>query len=105
MKDHVNEYLANNRIPKRGPTASVRCTSSAAASMSVQALEWSLLLAEERHRSLRHGRSAGGLAALEGAEELRQADENPDRKDKVRVFTWVPVSAVNAEIERRGGIA
>jgi hypothetical protein len=41
----------------------------------------------------------------QGAEELRQAAANTDRKDKSRLFTWVPVDAVNAEIERRGGIA
>jgi hypothetical protein len=104
MKDHVNEYLAEQPHPGAA-LLRPRDVFQARRQHERSGVEWSLLLAEERHRSLRRGGSAGGLAALEGAEELRQADENPDRKDKVRVFTWVPVSAVNAEIERRGGIA
>jgi hypothetical protein len=104
MKDHVNEYLANNRIPAR-PYCVPAMYFKRGGSMSVQASSGHYCSPKSDTGPYATVEVLVDSPRLKVPKSFGKPMKNPDRKDKVRVFTWVPVSAVNAEIERRGGIA
>lgn len=104
MTDYVNDYLAKNRKSESYPVAPPMYFKRGG-HMSVQA-------SEGHYCSPKN--NTGPYATVEVLvvspnfkvpKSFGKPMRNPDRKDKMRVFTWVPVSAVNAEIKRRGGIA
>lgn len=102
MKDHVNEYLAKNRKSesypvapsmyfKRGGHMSVQASAGHYCSPKSDTGPYTMVEVLVPHPRFKVPKSFG-----KPAEKF---------KDGARLFTWVPVSAVNAEIERRGGIA
>jgi hypothetical protein len=104
MKDYVNEYLAAKKtrpdypvVPpmyfKRGGHMSVQGSSGHYCSPKTDTGPYTMVEVLVMSPRFKVPKTFG------------KPQRNTDRKDKSRLFTWVPVDAVNAEIERRGGIA
>jgi hypothetical protein len=104
MKDYVNEYLAKNRKSPEYPVAPAMFFKRGGA-MSVQASGGHYCSPKNDTGPYVMVEVLVMSPRLKVPKSFGKPQKNPDRKDKSRLFTWVPVDAVNAEIERRGGIA
>ncbi len=99
--DYINDYLANNRIPAR-PHCVPAIYFKRGGRMSIQASEGHYCSPKS---------DTGPYTMVEvlvlGRTKAPKSFGKPREKfeDGARLFTFVPVSAVNEEIERRGGIA
>jgi len=105
MEDYVNDYLAKHKQRTGRHTVPPMFFKRGTGHMSVQASgghycspqndtgPYSMVEVLVMHPRFKVPKSFG------------KPVKNPDRSDKSRLFTWVPVSAVNEEIKRRGGLA
>lgn len=104
MEDFVNDYLAKNRKSETYPVAPAMFFKRGG-HMSVQASEGHYCSPKSNTGPYTMVEVFVSSPRLKVPKSFGKPMKNPDRKDKTRTFTWVPVSAVNEEIKRRGGIA
>lgn len=103
--DHVNDYLAKNRKSAEYPVAPPMFFKRGNACISVQASSGHYCSPQNDTGPYTMVEVLVPHPRFKVPKSFGKPVKNPDRKDKSRLFTWVPVDAVNAEIERRGGIA